>query len=112
MRQGWGIEPTTTGLTDQKKLLLASCTSRIYYALYPTELPWHIRAEGRTRTSDTQFPYLKIAVCVIYTTHFISAALPTELLPRVYYVLSSTADNINRALRKTAFRELRNRTAS
>lgn len=80
---GVGLEPTTTGLTDQKKLLLASCTSRVYYALYPTELPWHIRAEGRTRTSDTQFPYLKL-LCVSYTRHiFFTVALPTELLPRV-----------------------------
>lgn len=66
---------------------------------------WHTKYAGteeRTRTSDIQFPFV-VAVHVLLQDIFISVALPTELLPYVYYILSVTADKINQTLKKTAF---------
>lgn len=58
-------------------------------------------AKERTRTSDTWLP-LNFAVRVFLTTLF-SIALPTELLPHVYYYLSRYINIINHDVKITAF---------
>lgn len=66
---GVGLEPTTTGLTDQKTLLLAFHQNTLIRAL-STELPWHmLRQAGVEPAIDGSL--FNLAVCDPYSPHFL-----------------------------------------
>lgn len=66
---GVGLEPTTTGLTDQKTLLLVFRQNTLIRAL-STELPWHMLRQAGVEPAIGGSLF-NLAVCDPYSPHFL-----------------------------------------
>ena len=82
---GVGLEPTTTGLTDQKTLLLAFHQNTLIRAL-STELPWHMLRQAGVEPAIGGSLF-NLAVCDPYSPHFLYRCVDrfTTVADLLYY---------------------------